>query len=141
MNNTNAYCSPKQGRLPVFISDILDICDPVLAFDKIMEEIGIGKYLKPEPYNKMGRPGYNRVNILKTVIFGFMDTGYASLRELEDRCKTNIRYMYLMDYETPTYRSFSCFINEEIKESIQDIFKAVMEYIGRKYPWCSAENE
>ena len=132
MNNTNTYYNPKQGRLPVFILDILDICDPVLAFDKIMEEIGIGKYLKPEPYNKMGRPGYNRVNMLKTILFGFMDTGYASLRELEDRCKTNIRYMYLMDYETPTYRSFSYFINEEIKDSIQDIFKAVMEYIGKK---------
>ena len=37
-----------------------------------------------------------------------------------------------MDYETPTYRSFSYFINEEIKDSIQDIFKAVMEYIGKK---------
>ena len=70
--------------------------------------------------------------MLKTVLFGFMDTGYASLRELEDRCKTNIRYMYLMDYETPTYRSFSYFINEEIKESVQDIFKAVMEYIGKE---------
>ena len=131
MKYTNTYYSPKQGRLPLFISDILDICDPVLAFDKIMEEIGIEQYLKPEPYNKLGRPGYNRVNMLKTVLFGFMDTGYASLRELEDRCKTNIRYMYLMDYETPTYRSFSYFINEEIQESAQDIFKAVMSYIEK----------
>ena len=131
MNNTNNYYNPKQGRLPLFIIDILDICDPVLAFDKIMEEIGIEKYLKPEPYSKLGRPGYNRVNMLKTVLFGFMDTGYASLRELEDRCKTNIRYMYLMDYETPSYRSFSYFINEEIKGSAQDIFKAVMAYIEK----------
>ena len=37
-----------------------------------------------------------------------------------------------MDYETPTYRSFSYFINEEIKDSIQNIFKAVMEYIGKE---------
>lgn len=131
MNNTEIYYSPKQGRLPLFITDFLNICDPVLAFDKIMEEIEIAKYLKPEPYRKLGRPGYNRVNMLKTVLFGFMDTGYASLRKLEDRCKTNIRYMYLMDCETPTYRAFSYFINEEIKESVQDIFKAVMKYIGK----------
>ena len=124
MKNTKVYYTPKQGRLPLFITDILDICDPVLAFDKIMEEIEIAKYLKPGPYNKLGRPRYNRFNMLKTVLFGFMDTGYASLRELEDRCKTNIRYMYLMDYETPTYRSFSYFINEEIQETAQDIFKA-----------------
>ena len=131
MNNTKHYYSPKQGRLPVFISDILDICDPVLAFDRIMEEIEIAKYLKPEPFNRLGRPGYNRVNMLKTVLFGFMDTGYASLRELEDRCKTNIRYMYLMDYETPSYRSFSYFINEELTDSVQGIFKAIISYIKR----------
>ena len=38
--------------------------------------------------------------------------------------------MYLMDYETPSYRAFSYFINEEIADSVQDIFKAVMTYIG-----------
>ena len=129
--NTKHYYSPKQGRLPVFISDILNICDPVLAFDRIMEEIEIDKYLKPEPFSRLGRPGYNRVNMLKTILFGFMDTGYASLRELEDRCKTNIRYMYLMDYETPSYRSFSYFINEELTDSVQGIFKAIMSYIEK----------
>ena len=53
----------------------------------------------------MGRPGYNRVNMLKTILFGFMDTGYASLRELEDRCRVNLRYMYLMDQETQNGRA------------------------------------
>ena len=55
-----------------------------------------------------------------------MDTGYASLRELEDRCRTNIRYMYLTDYEIPSYRSFINFNNEELRDSVQDIFKDVM---------------
>ena len=119
----------KQGRFPVFCADFLDICDPVLAFDRIMEEINVGQYLKPEPYNRMGRPGYNRVNMLKTILFGFMDSEYVSLRELEDRCKVNIRYMYLMDYEKPSYRSFSYFINEELQDTIEDIFRAVMEHI------------
>lgn len=97
-----------------------------------MEEIGIEQYLRPEPLYRYGRPGYNRVNILKTILFGFMDTGYASLRELEDRYRTNIRYMYLMDYETPGYRSFGYFINNEIDGRAEDIFRAVMEYIRKK---------
>lgn len=37
-NNTEYYYSPKQGRLPLFLADSLDICDPVLAFDQIMEK-------------------------------------------------------------------------------------------------------
>lgn len=36
-----------------------------------------------------------------------------------------------MDYETPSYRAFSYFINREIKGAIQDIFKAVMAYLER----------
>ena len=115
----------------MFIAESLDICDPVLAFDRIMEEIGIEKYLKPEK-RKYGRQGYDRVNMLKTVLYGFMDTGYASLRELEDRCRVNLRYMYLMDSKTPSYHCFGDFINEEISEGIEDIFRAVMEYIGVK---------
>jgi len=34
-----------------------------------------------------------------------------------------------MDYETPSYHAFSYFINQEIKESVEDIFQAVMAYI------------
>ena len=52
-NNTMSYYSPKQGRFPVFLADSLDICDPVLVFDQIMEEIGIEQYLRPEPLYRM----------------------------------------------------------------------------------------
>ena len=133
MKQYQGHYSPKQGRLPVYIADILDICDPVLTFDQIMEEIKIEKYLKPDrnPWH-LGRPRYNRVNMLKTVLFSFMDIGYASLREMEKQCKINIRYMYLMDYAQPSYRAFSYFINEEIAGSIEEIFKAVMDYIIRE---------
>ena len=115
--------------MPVFIAESLGISDPVLAFDKIMEEIGIERYLKPEERGRIRRCGYSRVNMLKTILYGFMDTGYVSLRELDDRCKVNLRYMYLMDSKTPSYHCFGDFINEELLEGIEDIFKAVMEYI------------
>lgn len=129
---TDRYYNPKQTRIPVQIAEKLDICDPVLVFDGIMEEIAIWQYLKPEEYKPIGRPGYNRVNKLKTVLFGFMDKGYISLRELEDNCKVNLRYMYLMDGETPSYKAFGDFINEELTESVEDIFKAVIAYIREK---------
>ena len=119
--------------MPVYIADILDICDPVLTFDQIMEEIKVEQYLKPNANTwHLGRPRYNRVNMLKTILFGFMDIGYASLRELEKQCKINIRYMYLMDYERPSYHAFSNFINEEIEGSIEEIYKGVMDYIIRE---------
>ena len=116
----------------MFFSDSLDICDPVLAFDEIMEEIGIEQFLEPVGYKPVGRPGYCRVNMLKTILFGFMDKGYASLRELEDRCRVNMRYMYLMDGDTPSYHCFSDFINDELTDTIDNIFQAVTNYIIEK---------
>jgi len=129
--HTKAYYTPKQGRLPMFISESLSISDPVLVFDRIMEEIEIKQYLKPSCKSYTGRPRYNPVNMLKTILFGFMDTGYVSLREIEDRCRVNLRYMYLMDDETPSYRSFGYFINEELADSIENIFTAIMKHITK----------
>ncbi len=53
----------------------------------------------------MGRPGYNRVDLLKTALFGAMDKILATLRELEDACKVNLRYRHLMKNETPSCRT------------------------------------
>ena len=44
----------------MFISEIINISDPVLVFDHIMEEIEITKYLKTATY-RVGRKGYNSV--------------------------------------------------------------------------------
>ncbi len=130
--STRKNYSPKRGRLPVFITDSLDFCDPVLAFDEIVEEIGVERYLKPKRTNPLGRPGYSRVNMLKTILFSFMDTGYAGLRGIDGCCKANLRYMYLIEYETPSYHCFGDFINEELTDTIEDIFRTVMEYILEK---------
>jgi transposase len=127
-NNTKINYTPKQGRFPVFISDLLEISDPVIAFDRVMEAIGVQKYLKGK-VKSTGRLGYNPVNLLKTVLFAFRDKGYASLRTIDDECRVNIRYMYLMDYETPSYHTFGNFINEYLEDSIEDIFKDINEYL------------
>ena len=95
----NNYCNSKQGYLPLFLSDYLDLLDPVLTFDRLMGGIDLNKYLTDIPEYTTGRLRYNPVNMLKTVLFGFMTSGYCSLRELEDNCKVNIRFMYLMDHQ------------------------------------------
>lgn len=78
MKITNNYYNSKQGILPIFISEFLDIRGPVLVFDEFMEGIDLSKYLKEIPEHKTGRIRYNHVNMLKTVIFGFMSPGYIS---------------------------------------------------------------
>lgn len=97
-----------------------------------MEGIDVHKYLKKIPRHITGRLRYNPVNMLKAVLFGFMTSGYCSLRELEDNCKVNLRFMYLMDRETPTYRTFGYFINEILSASIEEIFADINHAIFKE---------
>lgn len=129
---TQIYSNPKQAVLPMLISDYLDICDPVLTFDRFMGEIELEKYLKCIPKHYTGRLRYNPVSMLKTVLFGFMTNGYISLRELEDQCKINLRFMYLMEHQTPSYRTFGYFINEVIGDSVEEIFSDINRKIFEK---------
>ena len=39
--------------MPILISDYLDICDPVLTFDRFMEEMDLEKYLNSEEARKI----------------------------------------------------------------------------------------
>lgn len=128
-NLTNIYSNSKQAVLPILIHDYLDICDPVLTFDRFMGEIELEKYLKKIPKHYTGRLRYNPVSMLKTILFGFMTNGYISLRELEDNCKVNLRFIYLMDHETPSYRTFGYFINEILADSIEEIFNDINKKI------------
>ena len=123
--STINYNNPKQGYLPLFLSDCLDMLDPVLTFDRLMGGIDLNKYLTDIPEYTTGRLRYNPVNMLKTVLFGFMISSYCSLRELEDNCKVNIRFMYLMDHQTPSYRTFGYFINEVLQDKIENIFNDI----------------
>lgn len=118
--NTTSHSTPKQGFLPMFISEFLPITDKVFLFDHLMEGINVKKYLKAPTFHIAGRPRYNQADVLKTVLFGFM-SGYTSLRQLEDACRTNLRFMYLMNNETPSYKTFGDFING-LDGSIADIF-------------------
>ena len=124
-NLPNTYCNSKQEYFPLFLSDCLDLLDPVLTFDRLIGGIDLNKYLTDIPEYTTGRRRYNPVNMLKTVLFGFMTSGYCSLRKLEDNCKVNIRFMYLMDNRTPSYRTFGYFINKILKDKIENIFNDI----------------
>ncbi|WP_446806060.1 transposase [Dialister sp.] len=116
----------------MFPSEILNVDDPVLMYDRFMEEIDLKKYLRYIPTRGAGRPRYNPVNMLKTIIYGFAEEGYCSFRKLEDNCRVNISYMYLMNYEAPSYRTFCHFVKGFLKYSLKDIFYSITKEICGK---------
>ena len=61
-----------------------------------------------------------------------MENGYISLRTLQDRCKSNLRYIYLMKGKMPSYRSFGYFIRNELSVTVEKLFLKIIKLIDKK---------
>lgn len=56
--------------------------------------------------------------------------GISSLRDIEKLCRTDIRYMYLLDdMKAPTFATFGNFIRNELTSTIEQIFSDINAYI------------
>ena len=52
-----------------------------------------------------------------------MNHVFCSLREIEKLCRTDIRYMYLLDeMKAPSFATFGNFIRNELTDTIEQIF-------------------
>ena len=130
--NTNNYYKPKQLKLPLEIEKIIEISDPVYSFCEIVDCIDFNPYFVEKGY-KTGRPRYNRTNLLKIILFSFMENGYLSLRGIEKSCKTDIRYMWLLDdMKAPSFVTIGNFIRDDLTSSIEDIFVEINKVIFEK---------
>ena len=126
---TGEYFTPYQLKMPLEISQIIEISDPVYTLTEVMDHIDLRKYFA-EKGCRMGRPRYDAVKLLKVILFAFMEGGYESLRQLEKLCKTDIRYLWILDgMKAPSFATFGNFIREELTEKIEDIFAEINGYI------------
>lgn len=125
MKITDNYYTPIQLKLPVDFGKIIDITDPVYTFMEVMNRIDLKRYIVEKDYIT-GRPGYDSEKLLKITLFAFMENGYVSLREIEKLCKTDIRFMWILDdMKVPSYVSIGNFINNSLKFSVEEIFSEI----------------
>jgi len=128
-NTLQEYCTTYQLKLPVEIEKIIEISDPVYTFSEVFAHIDPKKYLAVKE-SKTGRKRYDAETLLKVVLFAFMEHGYISLREIEKLCKTDIRFMWLLqDNPAPSHMTIGTFMKECLLENMGDIFKDINEYI------------
>lgn len=122
----NKDYTTQQLILPLNLEKKINSSDPVFSFLKVMEGVNWNKYLT-RPTHK-GREEYNPFKMMKIVLFAFMNKIY-SLRKIEHACKTDIRFMYLMDEEQPSHMAIQRFIQNYMKDSIENIFKDIFTSI------------
>ena len=99
-------------------------------FLHLLSKSGVGdiikNYIKSNP--KGGRPQYNQYNMLAIVLYSFAFSS-STLRDTEEKCKYDIRYMYISNNNRPTYVSISHFINDVVIPNIDLIFSFITKAI------------
>jgi len=78
-----------------------------------LENSGIGELIHQECYkdhSKGGRPPYNFYNLFAASIYAFSKHP-GSLRKIEESMIYDVRFMYLMENETPSYVKIGEFLN------------------------------
>ena len=111
--------------MPLDVEILIDMEDMVYSFSEVVGSIDLTRYLARKD-SKMGRPRYEDSKKLKIILFCFMENGYASVRYLEKCCKTDIRYMWLLDgMKAPSFMTFENFIKHELTDTIEEIFLAI----------------
>jgi len=122
----------RQLKLPLEIEKIIDISDPVYTFCEVLDHIDLSRYFVEKDY-KTGRPRCDAQKLLKVILFAFMENGINSLRDIEKLCRTDIRFMYLLDgMRAPSFATFGNFIRDELTTTIEQIFIDVNAYIFEK---------
>ena len=112
------------------LSRIIDFSDPLYSFNEVMNRADLSKYLAKERRERRGRRGYNPETLLKIVLFAFTENGYSSVRDIEKLCKTDIRYMWLLDNSpAPSFMTIENFIKNKLTVNIGDIFREINRYI------------
>lgn len=118
--------------MPIEIEKIIDFSDPVYFFCEIVDAIDLSQFFVMKGY-KTGRPRYSYTKLLKILLFSFMENGYLSLRKIEKSCKTDIRYMWLLDdAEATSFKTIRNFIKEDLTNSIKNIFVEINKIIFQK---------
>lgn len=123
------YFTPYQLKLPLEIENKIETSDPVYTFCEVFRHIDPRKYLVSKEH-KNGRPKYDEITLLKIILFAFMEDGYPSTRDIEKSCKTDIRFMWLLNgKKAPCHMTFDNFMKNTLAVSIEEILKDINAYI------------
>lgn len=100
----------------------------------ILEDSGVGAIIENATKKKYyaGRHPYNPYRLFATIIYGFSKHS-GSVREIEESIKYDIRFMYLMEQERPSYVTISSFLNNVVVPHQNEIFSKIISSIIRYF--------
>ena len=115
----------KQLFLPLELEKIIEPTESVRTLDKICEALDYTKLYKA--YNRKRHQGEVAPDTLfKILVYGYMTGNYSS-RKIEDACKSNINFMWLLDgANAPDHNTIARFRTRRLQNIIEELFSQLV---------------
>lgn len=123
--NDNAFQPSFQFPLSFVYEDFIAVDDISRTVKEVVEGVNIFKFVD---FSHRNSYGYDGMKLLECVLLAFALNGYASVRELEDLCKYDIRFQFIMEGQKPSHMAFHCFIHDDLLRPIEDLFVEFNRY-------------
>lgn len=123
--NSNAFQPSFQFPLNSVYEDSVDPDDISRTVKEVVEGVNVFKFID---FSHRNSYGYDGMKMLECVLLAFALNGYASTRELEDLCKYDIRFQFIMEGQTPSHMAFHRFIHDDLMMPVEELFAEFNRY-------------
>lgn len=123
-------------------TEVVKEYDNIDKFMNLLEKSKVGIIIESVKYkdkNCKGRNGFNPYNMFAMIVYCFAFFK-ATLRDIEDKCKFDIRVMYIMEGEIPSYNTICEFINVYILPNRDEIFCLINKEIIKELELDVSDN-
>lgn len=120
--------TPLQMVLPIDLINFIGKDDPIHTFMEVTGGINLKPFINT---NRYGRQEYEDTMMLRIILFAYTEN-ITSLRAIEKACRVDTRFMWIANGKRPSFMSFQRFISFKLKDSIQDIFTEINQFIIKK---------
>lgn len=106
--------------LPMDVGILIPEDDSVRLLSAVIERMDFSKL--HAAYSRLGRIETSPESLFKVLVYGYMNCIYSS-RKLEQACRRDVNFMYLLDgAPAPDHSTIARFRSERLTEVIQDLF-------------------
>lgn len=97
------------------------------VFLQILEQSGVGEIIEKATKKEYvaGRHSYNPYRLFATIIYAFSKHS-GSVRNIEESLNFDLRFIYLMEQERPTYATISSFLNNVVVPNRNVLFSKII---------------
>lgn len=117
-----------QLALPMDVALLIPADDSVRLLNAVFERIDYSKLRAA--YSRIGRIERSPESLFKIIVYGYMN-GIESSRKLEQACRRDVNFMYLLGgAPVPDHATIARFRSERLTDAIEDLFAQLVNLLA-----------